>query len=128
MTQAILSKQEIEQLDDQGIAAWHNHNPEAFVGLLASSFTLYDWSLPQPIKDKSAAKEYVQAWLTAFPDMKVVRKFRMTGDDFVFGEIEFSGTNNGPLGMGDKMLPASGKHVTGKGCYLAKVQDGKVVE
>jgi predicted ester cyclase len=56
------------------------------------------------------------------------RTNRVVGDDGVAGEIEFTGTNTGPLTLGDMQLPATGKSVVGRGSYLAKFKDGKVVE
>ncbi|MDQ0617326.1 ester cyclase [Arthrobacter globiformis] len=36
-------------------------------------------------------------------------------------------TNTGPLHMGDKEIPATGKSVTATGAYFASVRDGKIV-
>jgi SnoaL-like polyketide cyclase len=82
--------------------------------------------VPELIRTREAATEYVQAWFTAFPDMRVRRTNRVIGEDSVAGEIEFTGTNTGPLSMGGRQLPPTGKSVVGIGAYFVKVKDGKV--
>jgi len=84
--------------------------------------------VPELIRTREAATEYVQAWFTAFLDMRVRRTNRVIGEDSVAGEIEFTGTNTGPLSMGGMQLPATGKSVVGCGAYFVKVKDGKVTE
>ena len=84
--------------------------------------------MPELIRTREAATEYVQAWFTAFPDMRVRRTNRVIGEDSVAGEIEFTGTNTGPLSMGGRQLPPTGKSVVGIGAYFVKVKDGKVTE
>ena len=74
------------------------------------------------------ARQYMQGWFTAFPDMRVRTINRVVGEDSVAAEIEFTGTNTGPLSMGGMEMPATGKTVVGRGAYFARVKEGKVVE
>jgi steroid delta-isomerase-like uncharacterized protein len=123
-----MSKEELERLDDQGIGSWDSHDAEAFVAILADDFVLRDWTVPEPIRDKDGVRAYFNAWMTAFPDMHVTRHNRVVGDDAVAAEIEFTGTNTGPMVMGGMEMPPTGKNVVGRGTYIARVKDGKVVE
>jgi predicted ester cyclase len=50
------------------------------------------------------------------------------GDDSVAAELEFTGTNTGPLAMGGMEIPATGRSVVGRGAYFARVRNGQVVE
>ena len=104
-----MSKQELERIDDLGIGAWDNHKPDAFAELFADEFVLRDSTVPEPIRTRDAAAAYVQAWFTAFPDMRVRRTNRVIGEDSVAGEIEFTGTNTGPLAMGGMELRRPGR-------------------
>ena len=55
-----MDRAELERLDDDGIAAWDKHDPDAFAEMFADSFTLEDWALPEPIRnDKDAVRRYV---------------------------------------------------------------------
>ena len=123
-----MNEGEISQLDDRGLAAWDAHDPDAFVELFADDFVWYDWTTPEPIRDKEAAERYFNSWMRAFPDLKTRRVDRVIGDDAVATEIEWTGTNSGPLAMGDAELPPTNKTVTGRGTYMARARDGKVVE
>jgi steroid delta-isomerase-like uncharacterized protein len=118
---------EIEQIDDQGMAAWDRHDVPGFVALLASDFVWSDLTLPEPMRSREEARQYMQAWFTAFPDMRVKQTNRVVGGDGVAGELEFTGTNTGPMMMGGMEIPPTGRNVLGRGSYFARVEDGKIV-
>ncbi|HEX6676514.1 MAG TPA: ester cyclase [Actinomycetes bacterium] len=118
---------EIEQLDDQGMAAWDRHDVAAFVDLLAPDFVWTDLTLPEPMRSRDQARQYMQAWFTAFPDMRVKQTNRVVGDDAVAAELEFTGTNSGPMMMGGMEIPPTGKSVLGRGSYFVRVEHGKIV-
>jgi len=123
-----MSREELERLDDQGLSAWDSRDADAWVGLFADEFQIRDVSLPEPITTKEGARQYMEAWSTAFPDMRVKLLNRAVGEDSVAAELEFTGTNTGPMMMGGKEIPPTGKSVVGGGMYFARVKDGKVIE
>ena len=123
-----MSKKDLERLDDQGLAAWDAHDADAFVELFAKNFVWHDWTTPEPIKDKKGAKAYFNSWAKAFPDMRTKLITRVVDDDSIAAEIEFYGTNTGPMSMGGMEIPPTNKSVVGRGSYIARVKDGKVVE
>lgn len=123
-----MTNEEVGAIDDSGISAWDAHDAEAFMDLFADEFVWHDWTLPDPITDRFAGLEYFSSWITAFPDMSVNRVDRVIGDDAVAGELEYKGTNTGPMLMGENELPPTNKSVVGRGTYFAKVSDGKIVE
>jgi len=123
-----MTKDELRRIDDQGLAAWNHHDPDAFVALLADDFVWYDWTTPEPMRDKQAARAYFNAWMTAFPDMKTKAVSQIVGDDAVATELVFEGTNTGPMSMGGQTMPATRKKVTGHGDYFARIRNGKIVE
>ena len=123
-----MSREELERLDDRGINAWDTNDPQAFADLFADDLILRDVAAPEPIRSKEGVVAYAQAWFTAFPDMSVKQTNRVVGDDSVAAEIEFRGTNTGPMVMGGNEMPATGKSVVGTGTYFARVRDGKIVE
>ena len=123
-----MSTEEIERLDDQGMAAWDGHDAQAFVDLFAREFVVNDVAVPEPITTKDGVREYAQGWFTAFPDMSVKQTNRVVSEDGVAAEVQFTGTNTGPMMMAGKEIPPTGRTVVGRGMYLARVKDGKVVE
>ena len=118
------------KLDEEFIAGWNARDTDRTVAVLADDAVWQDISNPEPMRDKSAMRQYVQAWYTAFPDLSAVVKNRVVTEDQVATEVEFTGTNTGSLQMapGVPAIPATGKKVQGKGVYFAKVQNGKIVE
>ncbi len=124
-----MSKEDLERLNERGLATWDAHDPEAFVDLFADDFVWYDWGLPEPIRgDKAAAAEFFRSWVGAFPDLKTKSYNSVVGDDAIATEVEWTGTNTGPLAMGANELPATNKTVTGRGSYFVRVRDGQIVE
>jgi steroid delta-isomerase-like uncharacterized protein len=123
-----MSREEIERLDDQGMAAWDTHDADAFADLFADRFAINDIAVPEPITTKDGARQYAQDWFTAFPDMSIKQTNRVVSDDAVAAEVQFTGMNTGPMMMAGKEIPPTGKSVMGKGVYIARVKDGKVVE
>jgi steroid delta-isomerase-like uncharacterized protein len=110
------------------MAAWNSHHPDDFVNLIADDFVLRDLTVTEPIRSKDEVKQYMQGWFIAFPDMRIRTTNRVIGEDSVAGEVEFTGTNTGPLTMGGMEIPATGKSVVGRGAYFARVKNGKIVE
>src|SRR5439155_26379880 len=102
--ESAMSREEIERLDRQGLAAWDSHDPDAFVSMFADDFVWFDWTVPEPMRDREAARQYFNGWVTAFPDMKTTSVSRVVGDDAVATEIEWSGTNTGPMVMGGNQI------------------------
>ena len=123
-----MTRDEIAALDDRGMAAWDAHDTGAFVGLFADDFEFTDGSMPTPMRSREEIENYMGAWYTAFPDMRATETNRVVGEDSVAVEVEFTGTNSGPLMMGGQTIPATGRSVTGHGTYFAKARDGRITE
>ena len=75
-----MSREDIERIDDEGMAAWDKHDPDAFVSIFADDFVVNDVAMPEPIRDKDGARAYAQAWFTAFPDMSIKQTNRVVSD------------------------------------------------
>jgi Ketosteroid isomerase-related protein len=121
-------KADLEKLDDTAIAAWDTRDADSFVALLAEDFVWLDDTMPGPMKTAEEARQYMRGWFTAFPDMRSRETNRVVGEDAVAVEVEFTGTNTGPMNMGGQQIPATGRAVTGRGSYFARARDGKIVE
>jgi hypothetical protein len=70
---------------------------EAFVDLFADEFVLRDLTVLEPMRSREEAKQYMQGWFTAFPDMQGRTTNRVLGEDSIAAEVEFTATNTGPL-------------------------------
>ena len=60
--------------------------------------------------------------------MRIKETNRIVTDDAVAVELEFTGTNTGPMTMAGREIPPTGKTVLGKGAFFARIQDGKIVQ
>jgi steroid delta-isomerase-like uncharacterized protein len=123
-----MTQEAVERIDDQGMAAWDGHDVDGFIDLFADDFVWTDLTLPEPMRTREQARQYMQGWFMAFPDMRVQQTNRVVSDDAVAAEIEFTGTNTGPMLMGGGEVPPTGTSVLGRGAYFARVnQDGQMV-
>lgn len=110
------------------MAAWNNHDAEAFCALFADNFTWIDDGVPDAMTTREQALEYCRSWFTAFPDMQIRNTNRIIGQEQAAAELEFTGTNTGPLIAGGQQIPATGKSVVSRGTYFLRARDGKIVE
>ena len=125
-----MTTREIVQLDNDVIAAWNEHNIDKFLEYCADDIVWKDVANPEPIHGKEGARQFMQGWMTAFPDLHSTTQNRIIGEDCIASEIQFEGTNTGELQMSPDgpPIPATGKKVSNKSCYFARVRDGKVIE
>jgi steroid delta-isomerase-like uncharacterized protein len=123
-----MAREDVERIDDQGIAAWDHHDADTIVDQLADDFVWTDLTLPEPMRTKDQARQYAQGWFMAFPDMRVKQTNRVVSDDAVAAELVFTGTNTGPMIMAGREIPPTGKTVVGRGAYFARIQGGKITQ
>ena len=125
-----MSVQDNLKLDDEEIAAWNAHDVERALAVFPDEVVWQDVGSPQPFAGKDALRQYLQGWFSAFPDITITVKNRVATEDQVAVELDFAGTNSGPLQLapGTPAIPATGKKVTGKGTYFVCFKDGKPVE
>jgi len=125
-----MSVQDNLKLDEKNFEAWNAHDIDGSLALYSDDIVWQDVGIPEPLRGKEAVRQYIQGWFSAFPDIKLTVKNRVVSEDQVAGELEWNGTQSGPLqlGPGTPALPATGKKVTGKGTYFVRVKDNKAAE
>lgn len=125
-----MSIQDNLRLDDEEIAAWNAHNAERAAEIFPNDVVWNDISSPQPLQGRDAVRQHLQSWFTAFPDLKITVKNRVVTDEQLAAELEFTGTNSGPLQLapGAPAIPATGRTVHGKGTYFVRFDNGQPVE
>jgi len=124
-----MSVQENLKLDEENFAAWNAHDIDRSLEIYSDDVVWQDVGNPQPMHGKEAVRQYIQAWFSAFPDIKITVTNRLVTEDQVAGELEFTGTNSGPLQFGPgAAIPATGKKATGKATYFVRIKNGKAVE
>ena len=78
------------------------------------------------VKGRESIVAYFRGWLEAFPHLEARDEFSADTGDVVLNEWVVSGTNSGPVQTPEGMLPATGKHVTVRGCDVVTVRDGRI--
>jgi steroid delta-isomerase-like uncharacterized protein len=97
---------------------------EDAIGLIADDYVGYIPAAPGPIHGKAGFKEFISAYVAAFPDGKITVDDQIAEGEKVATRWTGSGTNTGEL-MG---MPATGKEVTVSGVAYTRIVDGKVRE
>jgi steroid delta-isomerase-like uncharacterized protein len=122
-----MNANEVIKLNDEVIQAWNSKDVEKFLKLCDQNIVWRDLGTPEPFKGKEGARKFYNQWQTAFPDFKLKIISTVATTDNIAVEVEFSGTNTGPLKMGDAPdIPATRKKVTAsRGAYIGRVKDGK---
>jgi len=70
----------------------------------------------------------VRMWKKAFPDLKAKVINSFDSGDQVVAEVEWEGTQSGPLDTPLGTIPPTNKHGTIQGVLIAKIKDGKIAE
>jgi len=122
------TKEQLARLDDLGIASWDRHDPDAFLDLFADRFEWVDDTQPAPMRSREEARRYTESWFSAFPDLHLRETNRIIGDDSIAAEVELTGTNSGPLSVGDRQIPPTGKKVSSRATVFIKTENGKIRE
>jgi steroid delta-isomerase-like uncharacterized protein len=125
-----MSIQDNVKFDEKNFELWNAHDIDGSLALYSEHIVWQDVGIPQPLHGREAVRQYIQGWFSAFPDIQLTVTNRVVNEDQVAGELEWSGTQSGPLqlGPGTPAVPATGKKVIGKGTYFVRIQDNKAVE
>jgi steroid delta-isomerase-like uncharacterized protein len=102
----------------------YNSNELEVLGEVVSKDLLTPKIMPGIPKGMEGAKAAHRIMLAGFPDYQTIIDDLIAEADKVAVRITMSGTHTGSF-MG---IPATGKHVSFTGMYIARIVDGKIVE
>jgi steroid delta-isomerase-like uncharacterized protein len=107
------------------LAAWNAKDVDKAASFYADDVEYFDVTLAEPHKGKDAAREVVQVFVTAAPDLKWEMKGDpIVSDDGIAFQWTFSGNNTGAWGPD---TPATNKTFSFDGVTLMRIKDGKIV-
>jgi predicted ester cyclase len=122
-----MNPKDFQKLNEEIIDCWNKHDVKKFLTYLDDGIVWQDTASPEPFTGKAGAEQFFLGWDTAFPDFKMkVLNTVISGDDIAV-ELQFSGTNTGPLRMGEHEIPATNRKVVNKGSYFSKLKGEKVI-
>ena len=109
---------------EQAYAAMRDGDVNALLKLCSSDCELVDMGMTMRGPDQIGA--YLQAFVTAFPDINVQVRQLLEDGDAVAAEVRFTGTQTGALAMPTGELPASGRSIDLEAVDLFRTQDGQI--
>jgi steroid delta-isomerase-like uncharacterized protein len=91
--------------------AFNRHDPAAFAALYAPNAVVRDPSYREPLEGRGAVQGDIEAFLRAFPDVRVTHTTTIEADGQHAVEAVFVATHQGPLVTDDGEIPASGNRM-----------------
>ena len=105
------------------------HSASDWVGakkLLAPDSVYEEYGTQRRIEGSDAIVAALQAWKTAFPDVKGTVDKALTGENTVTIEVTWRGTHTGPLATPNGSVPPSGKAFTLLTAWAIDVQNDQI--
>ena len=116
---------DIKQLAGRFVEAFNAHDEKALLALDTPDSTL---TAPGSavLHGAQASSGYGMAWLNAFPDARMVVRNEIIAGDTIVQEFTFEGTHTATLHAPTGDLPATNRHLSGRGIQVLKVRDGLI--
>ena len=102
--------------------AWNKHDVERYLKLLDEKHVFESDTIPAPITGREGGRQFMQVYLTAFPDLHFTIDQTLGEGDFVVVRWTATGTHRGDL-MG---IAATGRRTITRGCTVVEVKGGKL--
>jgi steroid delta-isomerase-like uncharacterized protein len=106
--------------------AYNARDFEAAAALSAPDAEWRNVATGQILHGPDGARQFLQAWATAFPDSEVETTTVVADDDGVAMEFIGRGTHSGPLASPTGDIPPTGKHVETPFVQMLQFRDGKI--
>lgn len=113
---------QLETLYQDYIAAWRAHDVDAVLSFFAHDGVYEDVALGTVSRSAAEVREFVQASLTAIPDIIVEPKRVFATADRLCSEWTMSGTHAGDF----PGLPATGRRFSVEVASIIEWEDGKI--
>ena len=75
-----------------------------------------------------AMTEYAMSWLRAFPDSRMTVHNSVMSEGWAVQEFSFEGTHDDTLVGPGGEIPATHRHLTGRGVQLLRIEGGKIAD
>jgi predicted ester cyclase len=80
------------------------------------------------VEGREAATQYAMAWLRAFPDARISVENELVSGDWVAQEFTFEGSHEDTLSGPGGEIPATHRHLTGRGVQIFRVEGDAVAD
>ena len=118
---------EARQVAAAFVQAFNAHDEDG-IRRLNGEDTVFEAPGDVRVEGREASTQYAMTWLRAFPDAKLIVHNELAAGDWVVQEFTFEGTHEdtllGPAGE----IPATYRHLKGRGAQFLRVKDGEIVD
>jgi steroid delta-isomerase-like uncharacterized protein len=115
---------EAREVSDRHTDLINAHDAKAIAVLYADDGVLSDPT--GEYRGTEAIAQYWEGFFQAFPDLSGSDDFKAESGETAINEWSAAGTNSGPLETPEGTIPATGKHVTMRGCDAMTVRNGRI--
>ena len=118
-----MSTQDNLKLSRDIFDAWNAHDPERYGKLLDEKHVIESDTIPAPMTGRDAARQFMQIYIGAFPDLRISVDQMLADGDFVVTRWTATGTQRGEL-MG---IAPTGRSTVTHGCTVGEIRNGRAV-
>jgi steroid delta-isomerase-like uncharacterized protein len=118
-----MTEQENLQIGRRVFEAWNAHDPNRYAALLDPGHVWETDTLPQTVRGRDAARQTMQMYLGAFPDLHFDIEQMLGSGNHVVTRWRATGTHRGEL-MG---IAPTHRRVELHGCTVNEIKNGKSV-
>ena len=111
----------------EGLVAFNSHDAARIRATYAEDVM---FEAPGDVRTEGAdaTTAYAMGWQNAFPDSTMTVLNEFASGDWVVQQITFEGTHTETLSGPEGDIPATGKHLAGRGVQVIRIRDGKIAE
>jgi len=109
------------------VAAFNAHD-EARIRELNGENTILEAPGDVRVEGREPATQYAMAWLRAFPDATISVTNELASGDWVAQEFIFEGTHDDTLSGPGGDIPATHRHLRGRGVQIFRVEGDAVAD
>ncbi len=109
------------------VAAFNAHDEGALLSLHAANIK-FEAPGGVHLNNTTDATAYALRWIKGFPNGKMTVRHEITSGPWVVQEITMDGTHSGPLEGPMGTVRPTGKHFSGKGVQLLRIENDKIAE
>jgi predicted ester cyclase len=115
------------QVGQDFVAAFNAHD-EARIRELNGENTILEAPGDVRVEGREPATQYAMAWLRAFPDATITVTNEVASGDWVAQEFIFEGTHEDTLSGPGGDIPATHRHLRGRGVQVFRVEGDAVTD
>ena len=105
-----------------------NAHDESRIRQLNAANAIFEGPGDVRVEGREASTQYAMAWLNAFPDARLKVHNEMEAGDWVVQEFTFEGTHTSTLATPAGDIPATNRHLIGRGVQILRIEGGTVAE